>query len=36
VESNPVPRAVMNGGADRFAKLDYFDTVANASLRVHV
>jgi len=32
VESSPVPLAVVNGGADRVVKLDYFDTVAYANL----
>ena len=32
VESSPVPLAVVNGGADRFVNLDYFDTVAYANL----
>ena len=32
VESSPVPLAVVNGGADRIVKLDYFDTVAYANL----
>ena len=31
-ESSPVPLAVVNGGADRFVKLDYFDSVAYANL----
>jgi pimeloyl-ACP methyl ester carboxylesterase len=32
VESSSVPLAVVNGGADRFVNLDYFDTVAYANL----
>jgi len=32
VESSPVPLAVVNGGADPFVNLDYFDTVAYANL----
>ena len=32
VQSSPVPLAVVNGGADRFVKLDYFDSVAYANL----
>jgi pimeloyl-ACP methyl ester carboxylesterase len=32
VESSAVPLAVVNGGADRVVKLDYFDTVAYANL----
>ena len=32
VESSQVPLAVVNGGADRLINLDYFDTVAYASL----
>ena len=32
VESSRVPLAVVNGGADRFINLDYFDTVAYANL----
>ena len=32
VESSPVPLAVVNGGADRFVNLDYFDTVAYANM----
>jgi pimeloyl-ACP methyl ester carboxylesterase len=32
VENSPVPLAVVNGGADRFVNLDYFDTVAYANL----
>lgn len=32
VESNPVPLAVVNGGADRLVNLDYFNTVAYANL----
>ena len=32
VETSSVPLAVVNGGADRFLKLDYFDTVAYANL----
>jgi pimeloyl-ACP methyl ester carboxylesterase len=32
VGSSPVPLAVVNGGADRFVNLDYFDTVAEANL----
>ena len=32
VESNPVPLAVVNGGADRLVNLDYFDSVAYANL----
>lgn len=32
VESSPLPLAVVNGGADRFVNLDYFDTVAYANL----
>jgi pimeloyl-ACP methyl ester carboxylesterase len=32
VESSPVPLAVVNGGADRFVNLDYFDSVAYANL----
>jgi pimeloyl-ACP methyl ester carboxylesterase len=32
VESSPVPLAVVNGGADRFVNLDYFDTIAYANL----
>ena len=32
VESSPVPLAVVNGGADSFINLDYFDTVAYANL----
>jgi pimeloyl-ACP methyl ester carboxylesterase len=32
VESSPVPLAIVNGGADRFVKLDYFDTVRYANL----
>ena len=30
--SSPLPLAVVNGGADPFVDLDYFDTVAYASL----
>lgn len=32
VETSPIPLAVVNGGADRIANLDYFDTVAYANL----
>ena len=32
VEGSPVPLAVVNGGADRFVNLDYFDTVAYGNL----
>jgi pimeloyl-ACP methyl ester carboxylesterase len=32
VESSPVPIAVVNGGADPFVNLDYFDAVAYANL----
>jgi pimeloyl-ACP methyl ester carboxylesterase len=32
VETSPVPLAVVNGGADRLIKLDYFDTIAYAIL----
>lgn len=32
VESSPVPLAVVNGSADRFVNLNYFDTVAYANL----
>jgi pimeloyl-ACP methyl ester carboxylesterase len=32
VETSPVPLAVVNGEADRFVNLDYFDTVAYANL----
>jgi pimeloyl-ACP methyl ester carboxylesterase len=32
VEISPIPLAVVNGGADRIVKLDYFDTVAYANL----
>ena len=32
VESSPVPLAVVNGGADHFVNLDYFDTVTYANL----
>ena len=32
VEGSPVPLAVLNGGADRFVNLEYFDTVAYANL----
>jgi pimeloyl-ACP methyl ester carboxylesterase len=32
VENSPVPLAVVNGGADRFVNLDYFDTVAYSNL----
>lgn len=32
VESSAVPLAVVNGGADPFVNLDYFDTVAYANL----
>jgi len=32
VETSPVPLAVVNGGADRIVKLDYFDRVAYRNL----
>jgi len=32
VETSPVPLAVVNGGDDRFVKLDYLDTLAYANL----
>jgi pimeloyl-ACP methyl ester carboxylesterase len=32
VESSPVPLAVVNGGADPFVNLNYFDTVDYANL----
>jgi pimeloyl-ACP methyl ester carboxylesterase len=32
VETSPVPLAVVNGGEDRFVKLDYLDTIAYANL----
>jgi len=32
VETSPVLLAIVNGGADRLVKLDYFDTVAYANL----
>jgi pimeloyl-ACP methyl ester carboxylesterase len=32
VESSPVPLAVVNGGADRFVKLEYFDTLIYTNL----
>jgi pimeloyl-ACP methyl ester carboxylesterase len=32
VETNPVPLAVVNGGADRIVNLDYVDSVAYANL----
>jgi hypothetical protein len=32
VQSSPIPLAVVNSGADRFANLDYFDSVVYANL----